>query len=129
MNQPKCKAGSEASVDCDRGREMGCGTFCCRLLVRLDPEEREAVGCGQVAKGFVDKDPENGNCVHLDTQTNLCRIWARRPRVCREYSCNGDELLQVVLRHGFSSLGALLKIAREAYIPKETYVFVPHKNT
>ncbi len=24
-----------ASVDCAKGREMGCQTYCCRLLVRL----------------------------------------------------------------------------------------------
>lgn len=128
MTRPHDERGDEVSVDCDRGREMGCCTFCCRLLVRLDPDEREPARPGEVAKGFVDKDPESGVCVHFDTQTSLCRIWARRPRVCRAYSCNDDFLLQVVLRHGFRSLATLLKVARHAYIPKETYVFVPHRN-
>ncbi len=124
-DKPDCEVG----VDCDRGREMGCGTFCCRLLVRLDPDEQETANPGRVAKGFVDKEPESGNCVHFDVQTSLCRVWTRRPRVCREYSCNGDYLLQVVLRHGFRSLATLLKIARDAYIPKETYSHVPHRGT
>lgn len=111
-------------VDCEAGRRLGCRTFCCRLLVRLDPEERQPSDDGAPSKGFVDKNAY-GCCVHLDPETHLCRIWERRPRVCREYDCNGDFLLQVVLREGFVSLAQLVKAAAEAYIPVETYVIVP----
>lgn len=114
-------------VDCDKGRELGCHSFCCRLLVRLDPEEREPGQDGLPPKGYVDKD-ENGNCIHHDLENGLCRIWERRPRVCRQYECNTDPLLQVVVRHGFKSLGQLMKTSASAFIPKETYISIPLKD-
>jgi hypothetical protein len=113
-------------VDCEAGRRLGCATFCCRLLVRLDPDEREPGDGVTPPKGFVDKDPVSGLCIHFDPQSNLCRIWERRPRVCREYSCNPDPLLQVVLRQGFRSLVALLRASATAFIPRETYRYVPY---
>jgi len=113
-----------ASVDCDRGRELGCQSFCCSLLVRLDPEEREPSKDGLPAKGFVPKD-ENGRCIHQDLESGLCRIWERRPRVCREYECNSDPLMQVVVKFGFTSLGTLFKNAKNGYIPKEHHIKIP----
>ncbi len=89
---------------------MGCATFCCRLLVRLKPHERETAASGEVAKGFVDKD-EQGLCVHLNRESWRCDIWAQRPEVCREYDCNQDVLLQVVLREGCRNI---VDVARKA---------------
>jgi len=43
------------NVDCDAGMRLGCQTYCCRLLVRLDPEEREICDGSTTAKGYVDK--------------------------------------------------------------------------
>lgn len=113
----------EASVDCEAGRRLGCRTFCCHLLVRLDPEERRPGVDGSV-KGFVDKD-ENGRCVHMDVETYRCAIWKQRPRVCREYDCNGDLLLQVVVRQGFTSIARLVQEAAHCYIPKDIFISVP----
>ncbi len=117
----KCRS----DVDCEAGRRLGCHTFCCRLLVRLDPDEREPGDGVTPPKGFVDKDPDTGLCIHFDAQTNLCRIWERRPRVCREYSCNPDPLLQVVLQQGFQSLAALLRACATADIRRESYRHIP----
>lgn len=113
-----------ASVDCEAGRRVGCHTFCCHLLVRLDPEERRPSTDGLPEKGFVDKD-ERGCCVHMDPQSYRCRIWKDRPRVCREYDCNGDFLLQVAVREGFTSIAQLVMKAAQSYIPKETFIRVP----
>ena len=52
-------------------------------------------------------------------------IWGQRPETCREYSCNEDFKLQVVVREGFSGIVDLARKATSAYIPKETYVQVP----
>lgn len=112
-------------VDCDAGRSMGCNTFCCRLLVQLKPHERVARDDGLPAKGYVDKD-SNGLCVNMDTETWLCKIWHDRPETCREYSCNEDFKLQVVVREGFSGIVDLAKKATTAYIPAETYIRIPH---
>jgi hypothetical protein len=118
------KFGKKSNINCDEGKRLGCGTFCCRLLVRLDPEEMEPSDDGLPPKGFVDKLPD-GNCIHFDSHKQICKIWHKRPRVCREYECNSDFLLQVVLRNGFTTLGKLAKQASKSYIPIETYINIP----
>lgn len=121
-----CQDKARCDVDCDAGRRMGCHTFCCRLLVRLDPDERQPGDGVTPPKGFVDKDPVSGLCIHHDPQTNLCRNWVNRPRVCREYSCNTDPLLQVVLQHGFTTLANLLRTSAKVVIPAAAHRFIPY---
>lgn len=113
-----------ASVDCETGRRLGCQTFCCRLLVRLDPDERTAGANGGKTSGFVPKNPD-GYCVHLDRESCRCNIWEQRSRTCRGYTCNSDFLLQVAVRNEFDNIAELVKLAATAYIPKETYIQVP----
>jgi hypothetical protein len=114
-------------VDCDAGRRMGCATFCCRMLVRLQQDEMKPGDGITAAKGFVDKDPE-GYCVHVDRKSGFCHNWKNRPKVCREYTCNSDFMLQVVLQEGFVNIAELAKVAARAFIPKETYRYVPTLN-
>lgn len=117
---------SDADIDCDAGRALGCQTFCCRLLVRLDPDEREPGENGLPPKGFVDKDLADGFCIHLDRVTHRCGIWAKRPRICREYHCNDDEMLQAALRLGaIRNIVELAQAAVRLTLPKERYVRVP----
>jgi len=103
---------------------MGCATFCCRKLVRLEPDEMEPSDGKTPAKGFVDKDPE-GYCIHFDRDSGDCTNWEKRPRVCREYECNSDFLLQVVLREGFNNIATLARSAVNTYILKENYIKIP----
>jgi hypothetical protein len=102
---------AETVLDCEAGRAMGCASFCCRLIVRLRPGEREPRASDGVHKSCVDKEPESGLCVWFDTPSGHCKVWNERPGICREYDCNDDPLLQVVLREGFSSLVALVHAA------------------
>lgn len=118
----KCQTKTKL-VDCEAGRRMGCATFCCRMLVRLQPEEMEECE-GGIKKGFVDKDPE-GYCVHIDRKTGKCNNWENRPKVCREYECNSDFLLQVVIREGFINIAELAKASVNVLIPKESYIHIP----
>lgn len=111
-------------VNCKEGHRMGCHSFCCRLLVRLLPEEMEETSDGSTPKGFVDKNP-NGLCIHSDKESGLCKIWDKRPHTCRVYECNSDFLLQVVLREGFVNIAQTAKSASEAYIPLENYIKIP----
>ncbi len=108
-------------VDCEAGRKMGCQTFCCRLLVRLDPVDCIDVNDGGSPSRFVEKSAD-GYCVNLDRKTHLCSIWAERSRVCRGYDCNSDFLLQVAVRRKFKNIAELVRMATTAYIPKETYI-------
>jgi len=111
-------------VDCEAGRRLGCRTFCCRLLVRLTEEERaRGVPGVEPAMGCVPKDAD-GYCIHFDRKMRRCGIWDQRPRVCRDYNCNNDGLLQVVLRRGFTSLTDLVtaasisKAVRKLVVPR-----------
>jgi len=115
---------SKANVNCEAGRELGCCSYCCRLLVRLRPEEREPDTGPIPAKSFVDKG-EDGFCIYFDRDTELCKIWRNRPQVCREYNCNEDFLLQTAIHHQFKSLVDLVKLAAGFYLPKELFVTVP----
>lgn len=94
-------------IDCDAGRALGCESFCCRLIVRLAPGERDP-GQPNANKSCVDKDPTTGLCVHHDAGTGRCGIWGQRPAVCRAYECNSDPLLRRVLKEGFRSLTRLV---------------------
>lgn len=111
-------------VDCDAGRRMGCTTFCCRILVRLQPDEMVPTDDDSPPKGYVDKDFE-GYCIHLDRDSGRCNNWDKRSKVCREYECNSDFLLQVVIREGFVNIADLAKASTRVFIPKETYRYVP----
>jgi Fe-S-cluster containining protein len=111
-----------ALIDCQAGRELGCATFCCRLHVRLNEAERARFeGAGTLEKN------EDGLCTYIDKNTFRCTIWDQRPGVCREYTCNDDSLLQVVIREGFTNLKTL--VTSQIFIPKEIYVYVPTENT
>lgn len=94
-------------IDCEEGRRLGCQTYCCCLLVRLEKDEQEPAPPGRV-KRFVEKDPNTGYCIHLDRETGRCGIWEKRPRACRNYDCNRSPLLRVVFRDGYRSLLALV---------------------
>ena len=98
-------------LDCEAGRRMGCATLCCRLIVRLREGERDPGGHDRPLQHCVDKEPGDGLCVYLDREHWRCSVWERRPAVCREYDCNADPLLQVVLRDGFVSLTQLVNAA------------------
>lgn len=92
---------SDRLLDCDEGRRLGCQTYCCRLIVRLADQER---GSFEDAVSLLAKDLGNGCCEHLDRESDRCLIWNERPEVCRQYDCNLDPLLQIVLRDGFTSV-------------------------
>jgi hypothetical protein len=112
-------------VDCEAGRRLGCQTYCCRLLVRLEEDERVESDDGTPTKGFVDKD-EDGYCIHFDRETKRCRIWQHRPRICRSYDCNSDDLLQIAIRQRFRTIVDLVKAAMNTLVPKETYIHIPY---
>lgn len=114
----------ESIIDCDMGRRLGCNTFCCRLLVRYYEDERPPSVDGSTPKGCVDKAPD-GLCIHLDRATQRCGVWDKRPRVCREYDCNTDYLLQVAVRMGVKNIVQLSRDSLTLQVPSEDWVRIP----
>lgn len=114
----------ESIIDCDMGRRLGCNTFCCRLLVRYYEDERPPSVDGSTPKGCVDKAPD-GLCIHLDRATQRCGDWDKRPRVCREYDCNTDYLLQVAVRMGVKNIVQLSKDSLTLQVPRTDWVRIP----
>lgn len=126
MSRPRQERGARGTtvrVDCEAGRRLGCASFCCRMIVRLDADEGDPRRPDLVGKRCLDKDPVDGLCVHFERSSGRCGIWERRPRICREYDCNGDTLLQVVLRDGFRSLTELV---RARVPPASEWKRIPH---
>ena len=119
------KIKSQTLLDCDAGRELGCKSFCCRLLVRLEEHERNEIDpASKRLKGFVGK-KENGKCIHQDEKTGLCANWENRPKICRQYNCNFDKLLQVVIRSNSNRLADWMKESVEIDIEENDYRYVP----
>ena len=103
---------AKTPLDCDEGRRRGCETFCCRLIVRYDPDRRPLSDDGTSEKNCVDKDMVDGLCVHLDRQRFSCEIWEERPTDCRDYDCREDPALEIVQETGWVSLLDLLRRLR-----------------
>lgn len=113
-------------LDCDRGRELGCKSFCCRLLVRLKDHEMTKVDpVTNRRKGFVDKN-KSGRCIYQDGETGLCTNWENRPSICREYDCNSDDLLQFVIRSKGQRITDWARESVTVTIAKENYIFIPY---
>ncbi|VAW58785.1 hypothetical protein MNBD_GAMMA08-1503 [hydrothermal vent metagenome] len=120
-------AAKSCGVNCDEGRKIGCKTYCCRLLVRLTPEEMLPTNDGSISKGFIDKD-EDGYCMHFDRNNFNCAIWNKRPEICRKYDCNTDYLLQIAIRKSFNNIVDLTTLANTVKVEKEDYILIPYSS-
>lgn len=73
----------------------GCAACCCRLEVLLGAEDN--VPAHLVAEdrwgGEVMRRLDDGWCAAVDRDTMRCRIYARRPAVCRDYPTGGSDCL------------------------------------
>lgn len=55
-----------ALLDCDAGRKLGCKSFCCRLLVRLEEHERNEIDpVTNRAKGSSTKKKMEPVCIRM----------------------------------------------------------------
>lgn len=72
-----------------------CRANCCRLEVILmgDDDVPEEYTARDRWDGHVMARLDDGWCAALDRGTMLCRIYQRRPGVCREYEMGGDDCL------------------------------------
>ncbi len=69
-----------------------CQAACCRLSFALSVQELEE---GKVrwdlGRPYMIRHNAQGRCVHLQAGSCGCSVYADRPRVCKVYSCRGDE--------------------------------------
>jgi len=79
-------------------------------------------------KGYVDK-KENGTCIHQNEENGSCLNWENRPKICREYDCNYDRLLQVVLKSSGKSISVWMKESVSVVIEEKDQQFVPYTKT
>ena len=115
-----------ALLDCDAGRALGCKSFCCRLLVRLEEHERNEVDpTTNRLKGYVDK-KENGTCLYQNEKTGLCDNWENRPKICSEYDCNYDKLLQIVIKSNGEKISDWMKESVNVVSEEKDKKFVPY---
>jgi Fe-S-cluster containining protein len=79
-----------AKVNCAERMHI-CHAVCCKLNFALNLEE---VDSGKVKwdLGFpyMIRHGTNGYCIHNDTATGRCNIYADRPGVCHRYDCTND---------------------------------------
>lgn len=82
--------GATAEIDC-ADRLSLCHAACCRLRFALS-EEDVTGGTIQwtLSEPYLNRQGEDGYCVHNDPDTRGCGVYADRPAVCRGYDCRED---------------------------------------
>jgi len=63
---------------------FGCGRCCYHLRAKVFPSDKLNLSAID-ADGYLRQD-EDGACIFLDRKTNLCGIYEKRPRVCRDFA-------------------------------------------
>ena len=130
--------------DCEQLR-ADCRALCCRewdVGITADEHasgryEAEIVclltdkECNSEVEACIDrryrlKRSEDGSCVYLED--DRCRIYAERPRTCREFTCSGGWRLASVTPPAEASPTALAPLTRESFVERLTddLTFVPH---
>lgn len=111
-----------SDLKCDRGRDVGCRTFCCRLLVRLTPEEKEQLYPGE-QRISMDKSPD-GYCEKLDRTSWKCTIWEERPQACRAFDCREDERIQMVIKEQTVNIVTIAQMIQKQPLPPEEWIAI-----
>ena len=84
------KTGADAAINC-----TSCQACCCHLEVILmgDDDPPQAFVETDAWGGQVMARKDDGWCAALDRDTMRCRIYERRPGVCREFEMGGSECI------------------------------------
>jgi Fe-S-cluster containining protein len=91
VTKPKAiEAGDAAAITCD-----SCRACCCRLEVMLMGEDDIPLELTEADRwgGRIMARLEDGWCAALDRDTMLCRVYERRPAVCREFRVGGSDCI------------------------------------
>lgn len=78
-------------VDCT-ARLPICQAVCCRLKFALSQEEVEKGRVKwDIGHPYVIRQDSTGYCCHNNAETHTCSVYEDRPKLCRRYSCRGDD--------------------------------------
>ncbi len=88
---PEEQARPDVQLDCET-RHPQCAAACCTLYnVILTPDEvRSGELLWDLARPYALPRDALGRCTYLERGTLKCTVWATRPQVCRQYSCEKD---------------------------------------
>jgi Fe-S-cluster containining protein len=81
----------EVQIDCAARYEL-CRGACCKLRFALSEQDiHEGIVQWDLSAPYPNRQRADGLCVHSDTQTFRCNVYANRPGVCRRYDCRQDK--------------------------------------
>jgi len=69
---------------------MGRQTFCCRLLMRRDPDKRKS---GSGISNVIGEKSADVYCVNLDRKTHFCRILEKWNSSAMEFAANSCSII------------------------------------
>ena len=82
--------GLGAEIDCESRLHL-CGAACCRLRFPLTFQDiEEGVVQWQRDQPYMNRQREDGYCVHCSATSLRCQVYEQRPAVCRKYDCRQD---------------------------------------
>jgi Fe-S-cluster containining protein len=83
--------GDEVRINCAERYEL-CRAACCKLRFALSEQDiHEGVVRWDLAAPYLNRQREDGSCVHSNAETLHCDVYAHRPGVCRRYDCRQDK--------------------------------------
>lgn len=83
------------AIDCENRLHV-CFAACCRLRFALSEQDiTEGVLCWELAEPYLNRQTDDGWCVHNDASTGACNVYTQRPTVCRQYDCRQDPRIWV----------------------------------
>lgn len=82
--------GQAVEIDCENRLHL-CRAACCRLRFPLSEQDiREGVVEWQLDQPYLNRQRDDGYCVHCSAADGRCGVYEHRPAVCRRYDCRQD---------------------------------------
>lgn len=77
-------------IDC-AARIPVCKAACCSLRFPLGEQDvLEGVVQWELVNPYLNRQGEDGACIHCDPESKACGVYEYRPVTCRTYDCRGD---------------------------------------
>jgi Fe-S-cluster containining protein len=78
-------------IDCEDRLPL-CKASCCKLPLALSKEDvQEGIVRWELGRPYMIAQTPEHYCVHLDTESHHCGVYAQRPIPCRGYDCRQDK--------------------------------------